>query len=282
MNTQRNASFAVLAMAWMSLAARAQEPETSPPPPPVAPKPTTPVRIQAQPDDVQRQMVELFGKVERELRAIDRLLQEASRAPAAGESGSLAEQLRNAQASSESVQKDIDRILELAASQSPNSSSSSSGGGQSQTGGGQGENPMDRQGEQSTGRESTPSMPEQGGEKPKPGDGQPGGEQKKPGSEKPGEKPGEKSGEGQKKPGEQGRQPSDGPQASKAEPQQQPGSDPARGSQGSGTQTSDARDRWGDLPMHAREVFRNEGGRDMPPLYREWIDAYYKRLNKKP
>jgi hypothetical protein len=37
-------------------------------------------------------------------------------------------------------------------------------------------------------------------------------------------------------------------------------------------------DRWGDLPIQAREVFRNEGSSDLPPQYRDWIDAYYVRL----
>lgn len=258
-----------IALVLAAQAARAQEPEVEPAPP----RPTAPVQIRPPQDDLQREMVELFGKVERELRAIDRLLQEAARAPSTGSGGSLAEQLRTAQASGESVQKDIDRILELAAQQSPSSSSSSGGEPQPSQGG----NPMDRQGEQSTGREATPSMPQSGGEKPEPG-GQEPGEGKEPGSEKPGSKPKP----GGEKPGEQGRDPKDGPQGSKAEPQQNPGADPARGAQGAGSTSNDARDRWGELPMHAREVFRNEGGRDMPPLYREWIDAYYKRLNKKP
>lgn len=269
MDMQRIPTFAFLSGLALVLAARgaqAQEPAPKPVPPP-----TRPVTVAPTPDEIQREMVELFGKVERELRAIDRLLQEAARPPAAGAGGSLAEQLRNAQSSGQSVQKDIDRILELAASQNPSSSSSSgSGGGEPQPS--QGGNPMDRQGEQSTGREATPSMPQQGGDKPEPGGQEPGGG-KKPDGQKPG---------AEKKPGEGGREPKDGPQASKEDPQQNPGADPARGAQGSASASSDARDRWGDLPFHAREVFRNEGGRDMPPLYREWIDAYYKRLNKKP
>ena len=38
-------------------------------------------------------------------------------------------------------------------------------------------------------------------------------------------------------------------------------------------------DRWGDLPVNARDVFRAQGGTDLPVRYREWIDAYFKRLN---
>ncbi|MAF66292.1 MAG: hypothetical protein CMJ84_11630 [Planctomycetes bacterium] len=41
----------------------------------------------------------------------------------------------------------------------------------------------------------------------------------------------------------------------------------------------DATDRWGDLPVHVRDVFRYEGGHGLPPEYRDWIDSYYRRLN---
>jgi hypothetical protein len=43
---------------------------------------------------------------------------------------------------------------------------------------------------------------------------------------------------------------------------------------------SDRKDAWGFLPVHVRDVFRAQGGGDMPAQYREWIDAYYRRLNK--
>lgn len=46
------------------------------------------------------------------------------------------------------------------------------------------------------------------------------------------------------------------------------------------TSTGNAADRWGDLPIHAREVFRNAGRSDLPPEYHDWIDAYYRRLNQ--
>ena len=41
---------------------------------------------------------------------------------------------------------------------------------------------------------------------------------------------------------------------------------------------ADATERWGDLPIQVREVFTNEGGAEMPPQYRDWIDGYYKKL----
>jgi hypothetical protein len=43
-----------------------------------------------------------------------------------------------------------------------------------------------------------------------------------------------------------------------------------------------AQDRWGDLPELPREIFRMQGSGDMPARYRDWIDAYYRRLNQKP
>ena len=255
-------SFVPLALVALALAPHAaQEPEPARPQPPVP----IPVGGNAQ-DDVQRQMLELFGKVESQMRAIDKLLQEASRDDAR-QGNALAERLRAAQTSGEAVRRDIDRILELAAQQQQQQSSS---GGQGQPQDGQGQSPLDRQGEQSTGREATPSTPQPGSDQP-----QPGGEQQRPQGERPGEQP-----DDARSRGEQGRNPKDGPQRSDADPSQQKGNDPARGGQGAANPARDGRDRWGDLPVHAREVFRNEGGQDMPPLYREWIDAYYKRLSR--
>ncbi len=40
----------------------------------------------------------------------------------------------------------------------------------------------------------------------------------------------------------------------------------------------DSNEHWGDLPIQVREVFRTEGGADLPPQYRDWIDGYYKKL----
>jgi len=43
----------------------------------------------------------------------------------------------------------------------------------------------------------------------------------------------------------------------------------------------DNRATWGELPIHYRDVFRAEGGAGMPAEYRDWIDAYYRRLNRR-
>jgi hypothetical protein len=31
--------------------------------------------------------------------------------------------------------------------------------------------------------------------------------------------------------------------------------------------------------VQVRELFRAQGGDDLPPRYRDWIDAYYRRLS---
>ena len=53
--------------------------------------------------------------------------------------------------------------------------------------------------------------------------------------------------------------------------------DPERGD---AVPTGDDAEEWGMLPTRVREIFRNEGGDDLPVQYRDWIDAYYRRLNK--
>ena len=39
--------------------------------------------------------------------------------------------------------------------------------------------------------------------------------------------------------------------------------------------------RWGELPTRVRETFRNQGRSELPAQYRDWIDAYYRRLSQK-
>jgi|SRR5688572_4813443 len=39
-------------------------------------------------------------------------------------------------------------------------------------------------------------------------------------------------------------------------------------------------ERWGTLPERVRHVFQNQITDDMPLQYRDWIDSYYRRLNK--
>ena len=42
----------------------------------------------------------------------------------------------------------------------------------------------------------------------------------------------------------------------------------------------DDAETWGMLPDKVQSIFRNEGTEDLPVQYRDWIDAYYRRLNE--
>ena len=44
---------------------------------------------------------------------------------------------------------------------------------------------------------------------------------------------------------------------------------------------ANGKEQWGNLPVHLRDLFRAEGGTDLPPRYRDWIDSYYRRLNER-
>ena len=59
------------------------------------------------------------------------------------------------------------------------------------------------------------------------------------------------------------------------------GSEPPTDPTGAGSPHDPAGDRWGDLPVHVQDVFRGEDSEQMPARYREWIDAYYRRLNQR-
>lgn len=279
-------SFCACLLVWT---ASAQEPEigtenakeaatdeTSPddqPAPPVSPHPGA--------TDLQEQMRQIFQRVETKLRDIDVLLTDAGagdtrRLKEVGESG-IGELLRQSVAEGRAVQREIDQLLQLAqqaGSSSASGSSSSQQGQQSQQGqSGNQPSPLDQGQGRPTNQEATPTMPEQiepGGEKPgdQPGD-QPGGEQDN--QQPDGQNP---------KPGE-GDQPEDGPEQADDNPENDAGSDPKSGETAAPSARGDLSERWGELPVHVRDVFRTEGGEDMPAEYRDWIDAYYRKLNER-
>ncbi|MEE8467936.1 MAG: hypothetical protein V3T22_05745 [Planctomycetota bacterium] len=93
--------------------------------------------------------------------------------------------------------------------------------------------------------------------------------------------------QGQKDPGQepQGQKPKDDgePQGNRDDPRE---SDPKRAGRPPGYETQDplhatGGDEWGNLPVHVRELFRAEGGQRLPARYRDWIDSYYRRLNRR-
>jgi hypothetical protein len=246
------------------------EPETPPvqpeqPPVPEKPRLELPPMPGAEADDLQKELLQLFGKVENRLRAIDTQMYEAAagRVPTKPVAGSgieellrsgqqakqpqnVAELLQSASQDSRQTQTDIQRILQIAESMNSKSKSGSSGGSKPKPGS-DGKSPLDRPGGRDpSGREQTPDQP---GSKP----------ESKPKSE--GETP------------KDGKHPDDPNRPTRnREGELPPDLQKGPGSSGSGA------DRWGDLPVRAREIFRVEGASDLPPQYRDWIDGYYRRL----
>ena len=47
-----------------------------------------------------------------------------------------------------------------------------------------------------------------------------------------------------------------------------------------GPETGYVGPRAGELPARVQETFRNQGRDDLPLQYRDWIDSYYRRLNR--
>lgn len=227
----------------------------------------------------QAEMEELFLKVERRLQRVTKLLYEASSgdtsaADDVGASG-IDELIRDAESEASAAQSDIakilqatrlqgkaasteiDRILELAA-QNPGSGS----------GGPPNSKPQPGQGTPQQGQTPSGSRREDKGEgAPEPG--------QEPG-DKPGEEPnGEKDGEGEKE-GE-GETPKGNQEAMGGKDGE--GKDQPKSELG-GPKDANGEGQWGDLPIHLRKVFQNGVSDDVPPRYRDWVDAYYKRLGK--
>jgi hypothetical protein len=112
----------------------------------------------------------------------------------------------------------------------------------------QGESPLDKpRGSGEQGREHTPENP---------------------GSQQQGEQQGDD---------QEGRPESSGENDDPGETRPGPPHEPESGE---ATATDPDSDEWGMLPPRTRELFRNEGNGDLPVKYRDWIDAYYKRLNE--
>jgi hypothetical protein len=257
---------ALLGVGLLSAAALAQSPTVGPEPQkkpeavPLGPDPLDgPRDVTAQPDQMQQELRELFRQVELRLREIDRLLSDASAGDTAaladvGEAGIDKLLDRSRENATRSIQ-DIDRILEIA--EQMGQQSQSSGGSCSKPGGqGESQSPIDQAGQQRTQREQTPETPgdaqAQQGEKPE------------------GEKPSEP------KPG--GDTPRDGRAQDDPFAENREGAPPP-GSERADPPRADGLDRWGALPLTVRDVFRTEGGSDLPPRYRDWIDSYYRRLS---
>jgi hypothetical protein len=120
----------------------------------------------------------------------------------------------------------------------------------------QGRNPLDSERQRGPGeREQTPEAPQR-----KPG-----------GPEQPGKEP-DPSKPGGTRPESDRSNPLTGENQPNSPPRVDEGAPPV-------APTDDA-DRWGYLPERVKEVFRNQITDDMPVQYRDWIDSYYRRLNR--
>ena len=196
----------------------------------------------------QEEMVRLFHEVERALLAIDLELADAGAGrippPEGGESG-IERLLRSHGEKSDQATMGIEEILRLAQQMNQKSV------GQCMKPGQNGQSPLDQEKKSSPKQqENTPDKPENGQEK----------------------KP-----EGQK-PEPQGKQPDDGQQSPPPrENRNQP--DRAQESADAVPHGNDA-ERWGVLPERVPHVFQNQLTDDLPLQYRDWIDGYYRRLNK--
>jgi hypothetical protein len=69
------------------------------------------------------------------------------------------------------------------------------------------------------------------------------------------------------------------PRESKDDPRNEKGGPPPA-LETSRAQQDRSNEQWGDLPEKYRDLFRTEGGSELPAEYRDWIDAYYRRLNR--
>ena len=196
--------------------------------------------------DPMEEMRKLFLQVETNLKRIDVMLNDAGAGDIplgeVADSG-LDDLLRRTQSNSKDVVRDIDRILELAQQMNGKSGSISPNPQP-----GDGQSPLDQ-----------------------PRDGSPQGRERTP------EQPGQKDGQNQPQP-QDGDRP-DGNQGNDDPGQNRPGTPQDRPG-GDAVPVDPDAEEWGMLPSRTRQIFRNEGSDDVPVQYRNWIDSYYRRLNK--
>jgi len=228
------------------LAPLASSQETEKPEP--VPLPPSPFEQQdSEQGALQKELSELFIKVENNLKKIDGQLADAGAGEVSLEEVSdagLDDLLRSVQDKGNQTKTQIDRILEIAQELDQKGSGGGSGSSKKPS------KPPEQGGQGQQKEENTPEaqkpQDEQGKEQPK------GDDPKSPESDQPSD---EKGGENI------------------------PSGPPQDGSTGPSQRAIDA-DKWGFLPERQRKTFRNQGRDDLPVQYRQWIDAYYRRLNK--
>lgn len=224
-------------------------------------RPLPPIVPGGESESAEAELRRLFVEVERALRRIDDMLFEAAAgdAPLEGEADSgLAQLIDQTLRQSRDAVSGMDRILEVAEELSRQQQNQGQGGGGSSSSPNQQRPDGEGQGQ----RREAPRREQEGGrEGPAP--------ELDPGAQ-PEPQPGEEAGGGRP----------DSPQEGGAPPHQQRGQlgeDPA----GEASRPPPGSDPWGDLPPRVQEVFRTQASDDMPPAYRDWIDAYHRRLSRR-
>ncbi len=212
-------------------------------------------------DAAQQEMIRLFHEVERTLAAIDLELYDASAGripmPEGKESG-IERLLRSNGSKSDQAVTGIERILEIAESMGQSCSSCMKPGQQPKPGQ-EGKSPLDQERQRGPSQgEKTPAAP-----KPEPEGEQPGEHGQKP------EQP---------KPKPDGQEPLEG--AKNPPPGENVPSSPRVDANGNPIEPGADADRWGTLPERVQQVFQNQITDDLPLQYRDWIDSYYRRLNR--
>lgn len=182
---------------------------------------------------------------------IDELIREAESAASEAQGG-IAKLLEASRRQSEAAGVEINRILEIAA-QNPQGGQSSSSS-----------SPSDSQSQPQQGQTPSGSRRE---EKGMPPGGQEQGQQQSQPKPEEGEEPGQEPG---------GGKPDDGPNT---EQESNSDEDPRNSEKGDAANARGTED-WGDLPIHLRSTFQNSVSDDVPPRYRDWVDAYYERLGR--
>lgn len=198
-------------------------------------------------NEQQEEMVRLFHEVERALLAIDLELADAGagRIPVPeGENSGIERLLQSYGAKSDQAVSGIEKILELAQQMNGQSMSQCMKPDQS------GQSPVDKDQKQSAPKqqEQTPQEPKSEGQKDQP------------------------------QPTPQGEKPQDGKQSPPPGPNQK--SEPPGAEAGEAVPHGTDAERWGQLPERVQHVFQNQITDDLPLQYRDWIDSYYRRLNK--
>lgn len=238
-------------------AGKPQEPEPKEEPPKEEPEEPDmpPIEIPGlgAPDDAQQEMIRMFHEVERTLQSIDVELFDASAGripvPEGKESG-IERLLRSNGAKSDEAVAGIERILELAQEMGGSCKSGMSGNGKPNP---SGQSPLDKE------RQRGPGESEKTPEAPKPGE-----------PRKDGQQPSQPKPQGEK-PDDRGQNPPTG--------ENRP-SPPRVDESGQPVAAGNDAERWGTLPERVQRVFQNQITDDLPIQYRDWIDSYYRRLNK--